>query len=87
MAQELLDNPAGRLRSLLLRLHEKYPQASNVLAWDAWNTVLAPGTSADSPELLTRFAAVLELPRAIRDTVEALDLEDDAYQAAPPLVA
>ncbi|MFE3494468.1 hypothetical protein ACFXOS_15530 [Streptomyces sp. NPDC059175] len=71
---EYEDNPAGRLRTLLIELHRTPP---NTVAWDATVRVLAPQASASSPEALRAMTRLLELPADIRRAVDALDEDEE----------
>jgi hypothetical protein len=74
------DNPAGRLRLLLLQLHRANQNNTNVSAWEAWVALLAPTASAFSPEALAAMTRLLELPGAIRVAVGALREDEDEEQ-------
>ncbi|WP_405886901.1 hypothetical protein OG739_18215 [Streptomyces longwoodensis] len=74
---EYEDNPAGRLRTLLIELHRMPP---NTLAWDAMVRILAPEASASSPEALRAMTRLIELPADIRAAVDGLD-EDEEEKA------
>ncbi|MER5199563.1 hypothetical protein ACWD3J_33950 [Streptomyces sp. NPDC002755] len=68
------DNPAGRLRAVLIEVHQMPP---NMLAWDAMVKVLAPEASPSSPEALRAMTLLLELPAGIRAAVDALDEDEE----------
>lgn len=74
------DNPAGRLRLLLLQLHRANQGNPNVSAWEAWVALLAPTASPSSPEALAAMTRLLELPGAIRAAVSALHEDEDEEQ-------
>ncbi|MEU6235389.1 hypothetical protein [Kitasatospora sp. NPDC047058] len=77
MAVEYTDNPAGRLRSLLLALHDRVQREGDKPAWECWAWLLAPDAPPSSPGPWTRFAAVLQLPGQIREAVASLDLDEE----------
>ncbi|MER8028560.1 hypothetical protein ABTZ78_06250 [Streptomyces bauhiniae] len=69
---EYMDNPAGRLRTLLLDVHQASPNR-NVLAWDVIAKVLVPAHGPSSSISLAAMAHLLELPSQIRAAVDMLD--------------
>jgi hypothetical protein len=71
---EYEDNPAGRLRSLLIRLHRT---ALNRPAWDATVRLLVPDAPTSSPEALMAMTRLMELPADIRAAVDALDEDEE----------
>ena len=70
------DNPAGRLRILLMEMREANPNL-DVLAWDAMARVLVPRGTPSSPTVLAAMTRLLELPSEIRAAVEALDEDEE----------
>ncbi|MFD7645746.1 hypothetical protein ACFV4P_34460 [Kitasatospora sp. NPDC059795] len=81
MASEFLDNPAGRLRRLLLDLHAAHGgRGEQISAWHLWTEVLNPDGGIDDVETWTRFLAVLQLPGRIRTAVEGLGLDEDEQE-------
>lgn len=75
---EHYDNPAGRLRKLLVDLHAAYPDQNvqaSVTAWGAVLRVVARDMGLAGEASLV--SAVADLPRQIREGVAALDFEDD----------
>ncbi|MGW4552469.1 hypothetical protein ACWEOV_02310 [Streptomyces sp. NPDC004365] len=70
------DNPAGRLRTLLIELHQRNPN-QNVASWEAMAAILVPTASPSSPTVLQAMTRLLELPLDIRAAVEALDEDED----------
>ncbi|KJY32156.1 hypothetical protein [Streptomyces sp. NRRL S-495] len=75
MAVDYTDNPAGRLRSLLLSLHDLYRARGEMVAWEAMAELLQE--PASSPQALIRYADVLRLPGEIRDAVASLDFDEE----------
>ncbi|MFI0964169.1 hypothetical protein ACH4S8_22560 [Streptomyces sp. NPDC021080] len=71
---EYEDNPAGRLRTLLIELHRTPP---NTVAWDAMVRLLVPEASVSSPEAHMAMARLMELPASIRTAVDALDEDEE----------
>ncbi|MFD4546466.1 hypothetical protein [Streptomyces sp. NPDC058466] len=68
------DNPAGRLRTLLLELGKMPP---NVLAWEGLAEILVPGASRSTPDVFRAMTLLMDLPVDIRNAVAALDEEDE----------
>ncbi|MFK0281938.1 hypothetical protein ACIQVL_15905 [Streptomyces sp. NPDC090499] len=71
---EYEDNPAGRLRALLIELHRTPP---NTGAWEALAALLAPTVAPSSPHALMAMTRLLELPSDIRAAVAALDEDEE----------
>lgn len=74
LMREYEDNPAGRLRTLLIELHGTPP---NTPAWERVAALLVPTDTPSSPAALRAMTRLLELPSDIRTAVEALDEDEE----------
>jgi hypothetical protein len=73
---DYFDNPAGRLYAALAGF-QRIGRA-NLPARDTWVRVLAPeGTPKYSPAAFAALARLVELPDAVREAVEALDIDGE----------
>ncbi|MCX5391530.1 hypothetical protein [Streptomyces sp. NBC_00094] len=75
---DYLDNPAGRLRDLLLALHAATSgeqQQKQTLAWDAIVDLVDPGASW--ARQMSIVGLVVDLPVRVREEVRLLSVDDD----------
>ena len=82
---EYLDNPAGRLRDLLVKLQAL--AGNNAFA--GWQVVLESSNEANNSVFWSRFAAVVALPQKVREAVAAAALigADDSAALLEPMDA
>ncbi|MFE3180791.1 hypothetical protein ACFXKR_07790 [Streptomyces violascens] len=73
---EYEDNPAGRLRGLLMSLYHGFPN-QNERAWEATVQMLVPTAAPSSPVAFGAMTRLLELPSDIRAAVDALDEDEE----------
>ncbi|MGW4879120.1 hypothetical protein ACWEPI_21470 [Streptomyces sp. NPDC004262] len=73
---EYIDNPAGRLRNLLIEVHRASPN-QNVSAWQAVTKVLVPRAAPASAMVMSAMSHLLELPSEIRAAVAALNEDEE----------
>ncbi|MEV0577626.1 hypothetical protein [Streptomyces sp. NPDC050392] len=73
-----MDNPAGRLRKLLLDLHAATPNDHQQKQKSAWTAIIElAGGEASLTREMSVVGAVVDLPKQVRDSVSALPVEDE----------